>query len=141
MKPFIILGFLLGFTLSMYSQQTSTVDDLKFYADIMANAGNPIHKERANSEFSTLFNEWLKSDEFNEADLESIQWLSVKRPEDESFILVTWQLEFEDKKSQHFGYLLKDKEIIQLKNTKFTQDLEYDVLSSEEWAGALYYNI
>ena len=141
MKPFLLFGFLLSFSWTVYSQQNTPLDDLKFYADVMANAGNPIHKERASKEFSTLFDKWVRSDAFNMGDLESIQWLSVKKPEDESFTVVTWQLELGEKESRYFGYLLKGQDIIQLNETNLVDDLEYDVLSSEDWAGALYYNI
>ena len=141
MKSFILFCFLIVFSGALYGQQTSQLDDLKFYADVIANAGNPIHKERANQAFSTLFEEWINSEAFNEDDLETIQWLSVKKPEDESFILITWQLEVEEKRSKYFGYLVYDDTIIPLKDTEYTDDLEYDVLSADEWAGALYYNI
>ncbi len=125
----------------MSAQQTDQLDNIKFYADVIANAGNPIHKERANNEFSTLFDLWIHSENFNESDLESIQWLSVKQPEDKSFTLITWQLELNENDNRYFGYLLKGKKIYPLKNTEFSDDLEYDVLSDKDWAGALYYNI
>ena len=141
MKPLILLGFLLGFSCTLISQSASKLDDLKFYADIIANAGNPIHKERANKEFSVLFDEWMNSDSFNIDDLEGIQWVSVKKPEDNSFILITWQLELSENDNRYFGYIVKDKKIHKLINTKFVDDLEYDILSPESWAGVLYYNI
>lgn len=141
MKLISLFSFLVCLAVSTYGQQTSKLDDLKFYADVMANAGNPIHKERANTEFSILFDEWLNSDDYNERDLESIQWLSVKKPEDESFIIITWQTEFKERTSQYYGYLIKDGEKIKLSNTNYIEDLEFDILSPSEWAGALYYNI
>ena len=141
MKPLFFLGFLLVFSLSLNAQNPSQLDDIKYYADIIANAGNPIHKERAHNEFSNSFDAWLRSDDFNQADLESIQWLSVKQPEDRSFTIITWQLELSENDNRYFGYILKDSQIHALNSTSFLEDLEYDVLSDKEWAGALYYNI
>lgn len=141
MKSFILFSFLIGCSFGIIAQQNDQLDDIKFYADVIANAGNPIHKERANNEFSKLFDAWLHSESFNLSDLESIQWLSVKQPLDESFTMITWQLEMNDNDNRYFGYLIKDSKIIKLKNAAFLDDLEYDILSNEEWAGALYYNI
>lgn len=142
MKHFLLAGiFLLFFSIGALAQPSSTLDDIKFYADVIANAGNPAHKERANKEFIKLFDAWIKSDQYNESDLESIQWLSVKKPDDNSFLVVTWQMVFDENRSDYFGYLIKDGNVIELKNSTFVEDLEYDVLSSTDWAGALYYNI
>lgn len=137
----MFLGFLLGFSLLLNAQNPSQLDDIKFYADIIANAGNPIHKERANIEFSISFDSWLRSESYTLEDLESIQWLSVKQPEDKSFTIITWQLELNENDNRYFGYIIKDAKIIPLNSTPFLDDLEYDVLSDKEWAGALYYNI
>ncbi len=141
MKSFLFFGLLFGFSLAINAQQINQLDDIKFYADVIANAGNPIHKDRANNEFSTLLDSWLRSKNFNQADLESIQWLSVKQPEDQSFTIITWQLELNENDNRYFGYLLKNDKIFPLKNAEFLDDLEYDVLSDKDWAGALYYNI
>lgn len=140
MKSFITI-LLVGFSFVAISQQINPLDDIKFYADVIANAGNPIHKERANAEFTSIFDKWLHSENFNEEDLESIQWLSVKQPEDKTFTLITWQLELNENDNRYFGYLLKDDKILTLKNGEFQDDLEYDILSESDWAGALYYNI
>ena len=141
MKSILFAGCFLLSSLFLSAQETTPLDDLKFYADVIANAGNPLHKERAHNQFAKLFDSWINSDAFNAEDLESIQWLSVKQPEDESFTIVTWQLEIDENDSRYYGYLLKDESIFQLQNTSFLDDLEYDVLSDKEWPGALYYNI
>ena len=86
------------------------LDDIKFYADVIANAGNPLHRERANKEFSALLDEWINSESYNLDDLTSIQWLSVKQPEDSTFTLVTWQLEMDTDNNKYFGYLIKDED-------------------------------
>lgn len=141
MKPLLLWGFLFGITCSLIGQNPSNLDDLRFYADIIANAGNPIHKERANREFTVLFDQWINSENFNKKDLQSIQWLSVKSPEDDSFLLITWQLEIDENNHSYYGYIVKDEKVFELKNTEFIDDLEYDILSPDSWAGAMYYNI
>jgi hypothetical protein len=140
---FSILSIILTFlTINLHAQQTRTnVDDLNFYADVIANAGNPIHKQRAHEEFAALFDRWLNSDQFSMKDLESIQWLSVKKPEDESFTLVTWQLLKEEGDNHYYGYVLKDGKAHKLTSSDEDEDLEYDILSADDWAGVLYYNI
>ena len=141
MKLLFIIAILFSLSMNINAQQINQLDDIKFYADVIANAGNPIHKARANVKFSEIFDSWIHSDQFSEADLESIQWLAVKYPEDKSFTLITWQLAMNENDNRYFGYLIKDKTIIPLQNTEFIDDLEYDVLSDKEWAGAMYYNI
>jgi len=141
MKSFVLFCLFLGFTSVSSGQEIDPLDDIKFYADVIANAGNPIHKERANAAFSELIDKWLHSENFNDSDLESIQWLSVKKPQDSTFTLITWQLEMNANDNRYFGYLIKDNNIFPLKNTEFLDDLEYDVLSDKDWPGALYYNI
>ena len=78
MRSLTFFIFIVGFNLGLFAQVEGPLDDIKFYADVIANAGNPIHKDRANKEFSSLFDSWLRSDQFNESDLEQIQWLSIK---------------------------------------------------------------
>lgn len=138
-----ILSFILSiitFNVTAQSDQT-TIDDLNFYADVIANAGNPMHKQRAHDEFAKIFDQWLNSEQFNMEDLESIQWLSVKKPEDESFTLITWQLLKEESDNHYFGYVLKDDMAHKLTSSDNEEDLEYDVLSADDWAGVMYYNI
>ncbi|MDF1696238.1 MAG: hypothetical protein P1U56_10415 [Saprospiraceae bacterium] len=141
MRALIFIAVIWAFSLISYAQETNALDEIKFYADVIANAGNPVHREKANDEFSTLFDAWIRSESFNYPDLESIQWLSVKKPDDLSFTVITWQLLIDDNTNKYFGYLLKDDAIFPLTETNFVDDLEYDVLSDKEWAGALYYNI
>jgi len=134
-----IFLFLLG-TINAQSSD-ATMDDLNFYADIIANAGNPIHKKRAHGEFDKLFESWINSDQFNQEDLRSIQWLSVKQPDDQSFTLVTWQLLLEEGDNHYYGYLINGEKIHKLKSSDDDDDLEYNVLGTDEWAGVMYYNI
>jgi hypothetical protein len=141
MKSIFFLVLFTAFSFSGIGQHQNPLDDIKFYADVIANAGNPVHKERANAAFSKLFDSWLRSEAFSKADLNDIQWISVKQPQDLSFTIVTWQLELNENDNRYFGYLLKDNEIIKLTSTDIVEDIEYDVLSENDWAGALYYNI
>jgi len=141
MKPLFFLAIFMICGGMTNGQSADRIEDIKFYADVIANAGIPAHKERAHKAFSRIFDDWLRSDQFNHTDLESIQWLSVKRPEDESFTLITWQLEMSENDNRYYGYLLHEGEIFTLKSTDLLDDLEYDVLSDKEWAGVLYYNI
>ena len=140
---FTILSILLSFLAFNIDAQSDrlAIDDLNFYADVIANAGNPIHKQRAHDEFAEIFDSWLRSDKFTMEDLESIQWLSVKKPLDESFTVVTWQLLKEKDDNFYFGYILKDGKTYKLTSSKNDEDLEYNILSADEWAGVLYYNI
>ena len=140
---FSILSILLlvcSFSLNGQLSRTS-IDDLNFYADVIANAGNPDHKQRAHNEFAKLFDKWLNSDQYNIDDLESIQWLSVKEPEDESFTLITWQLLKGENDNHYFGYILKDGKAHKLNSSEDDEDLEYNVLGTDDWAGVMYYNI
>lgn len=141
MKSLLVIGLIFSISISITAQKINPLEDIKFYADVVANAGNPAHKERAQKAFAPLLDEWIKSDEFNLADLSSVQWLSVKQPADSSFTVITWQLQVNDNDNRYYGYLIKDDKVFDLQSTNLLDDLEYDVLSDKEWAGALYYNI
>ncbi|MGK0315501.1 MAG: hypothetical protein ACI86M_001732 [Saprospiraceae bacterium] len=135
-----LVMFTISFTANGQLART-VLNDLNFYADIIANAGNSNHKQRAHDEFAKIFDEWLISDQFNEEDLESIQWLSVKKPEDDSFTLITWQLLKGENDNHYFGYILKDGITHKLNSSNEDEDLEYNVLGADDWVGVMYYNI
>lgn len=142
MKFTILSLLLVALSFSANGQLSrTTIDDLNFYADVIANAGNPIHKQRANDEFAKLFDNWLNSDQYNISALVSIQWLSVKIPEDESFVLITWPLLKGESDNQYFGYIIKDDKVHKLTSSDEDDDLEYNVLGKDDWAGVMYYNI
>ena len=107
----------------------------------MANAGNPDHKQRAHDEFAERFDIWITSSDFDKTVLADIDWLSVKSPEDESFTIITWQLTKGINDNSYYGYIIKDSKVTKLNAAEDLGDLEYDVLSTNDWAGVLYYNI
>lgn len=138
---YILVLLICAASWGMSAQVNTTLADLQFYADVIANAGNPEHKQRAHDQFSAIMQEWITSDQFSEKDLDLIQWLSVKRPEDKAFTIVTWQLALDDNNNSYYGYLLHDNSVHKLVATTDDEDMEYSVLTASDWAGALYYNI
>lgn len=139
----IVFSLCLAFIASFVTAQAKylPVDDLKFYADIMANAGNPDHKQRAHDEFLDRFDKWINSSDFDKSLLSDIDWLSVKSPEDQSFTIVTWQLSKDINANSYYGYIIKNGKVTRLTASEDLGDMEYDVLSATDWAGVLYYNI
>jgi len=79
---------------------------------------------------------------------EELQSVSVQMPEDSTFRVFTWQL-FVDNDTYKYGGLLQVNNKEETTLYPFTDasdeiasyDIEYDILSPENWYGALYYNI
>lgn len=74
-----------------------------------------------------------------------LQSISIQYPQDSSFRVFTWQLFVDDDDYRYYGAIqMNDKELklFPLVDRSFeVQDLERDVLTPQDWYGALCYNI
>ncbi len=118
-------------------------DDMAFYCDVMTNAFEADHRDRAISEFNVLFDDYLKQDGSYNQDLAFLKWISVKYPSDKSFRIITWQVQSQNEAYKYYGYIQKaNGNLIPLKDRSATmEDPEYDPCDQDYWYGSLYYNM
>lgn len=135
-KQFLILTFLFLCTF-VYGQ------DLNFYADIMVNASEGKHRTYAGEKFNNLFLEALKSNQSFNNKFDGLKWVSVKSDKANTFKLFTWNVKDENDNYKNFGVIQKSdgKLFILNDGTDVNSDATYETLSTENWFGALYYNI
>jgi len=145
MSKIIWTTILLTLTLSVYSQQSvQTIADINFYADVTANAALADSRLRGHEQLYLAIDQWLRSDEYQDSQLDQLSYISVKRPDDDSFALLTWQVLDKDEAYHYYGFLrMADGTIHELKSDDQLnyKDLPYETLDSEHWYGALYYNM
>lgn len=117
--------------------------DMAFYCDVMNNAWEADHRERAASEFNSLFAKHMEQTNSYSDDLSSLKWISVKKASDNSFRIITWQIKGQNEAHKYYGYIQKkDGSLITLKDNSATmEDPEYDANDQDYWYGALYYNM
>lgn len=76
---------------------------------------------------------------------DSLKTISIQYPADSSFRIFTWQLYVDVADYRYFGALQMNSEELKLYPLKDesanVDDAEYDILSPEEWYGAVYYNL
>jgi hypothetical protein len=123
--------------------QSTLSNDLIFYCDVMANAVLDESRTRANDQFKESFSDFIRSENSFNVNLDTLKWISVKYPEDRSFRVITWQLKENENQYRYFGYIQHSNgQFFELKERMdFDEDVDFELLSSDEWYGALYYNI
>ena len=136
--------FLIFISFSNISAQNDNVtEDLFFYGDVMLNAIEYQNRQKAGDKFYAAFKSYL--DEGNAFELTSgdIKTISVLEGEMSEFKLVTWQVRYLENRSRYYGFVLfPDGSYVELNdNTELTNDLAYDVVSLDNWYGALYYGM
>lgn len=136
-KRFLCLA-LFFFAFQLNAQ--TPIEDLNFYSDVIANAHNPKHKFRANKLFQSKFEKFISNPDAIDQ-LDQLKYVVVKKSEDQSLAVVTWQL-LNDNSSDYFGYVLKEGKAFKLEQrSDVLEDNLYTEISPKEWYGALYYNI
>ena len=133
-----ILLILLG-TVQMIGQ----VNQLSFYADVMANASLPEHRIFAGEKFSTLLSEELQKEGFVLTSLDEIKGISNLNLEKYNAKLLTWQYKFDEVTYRHFGVIIDSKKKITYLNdqSKENGDQSYEMLTNNDWYGAYYYDL
>jgi len=78
---------------------------------------------------------------------DSVQTISIQYPADSSFRIFTWQLYVDINEYQYGGFIQTNApqpQVIKLKDKSVDMDdviLDYEVMTEDNWYGALYYNI
>ncbi len=116
---------------------------LAFYNDVMVNATDGKHRVEAAKIFTQTFLEELKKQGSFEKSFSELKWISNKWDNDKTFRVFTWQVEDENGMFHQYGAIQKkDGAVFELKDkTLYEPDIEYSVLSPDQWLGMLYYNM
>lgn len=117
--------------------------DLAFYADVMVNAQESFHRERAARMVDTLLENMLSVPSGMKDRLADAKWISTITPRDSSFRLITWSWKKNDGDFVYSGFIqLKNGAIKRLQPVQNEpSDPEYMEFRPERWYGQVYYNL
>ena len=120
-----------------------SAEDLSFYADIMVNAVEGKHRTRANQEFNTLFDQYIRSSSFDAEALKEVKYISQQSTDNADFTIYTWQLKASENSYKSFGYIkMHSGEVHELKSVPHEEiDMPYELYGAQDWLGMLYYKI
>jgi len=145
----IILNFVVFHIVSQNNEYFSKVEDsINKISSLIVSSINDNDKYLKNDLLKDyLFTSLLKEKSFNYK-FDSLKYLKVLQPEDNSFRIFTWTLKNEDGVYENFGYIQKYNEtkknyIIYTLNDKseLYASSENSIGDAENWFGAVYYKI
>jgi len=125
----------------------SIEDSLQIKFELLAQTNNDIQKEALCNEISVLFRKVLENDSSFDFRFRSLKYVGILYSPDLKFRIIQWNLPYNDGTHQYFGFIqyLKSKRktvLIELndKSDQITKP-QFEILSSKNWYGALYYKI
>ncbi|MDY6800360.1 MAG: hypothetical protein SVU94_03955 [Bacteroidota bacterium] len=131
-----------------YAQDINVYSDsLKKYFSLMAQERDDDKKEKLNNKIVKYFQKALDQDDSFDFDFSSLKYVGDVRSEDNKLRAITWNLPYYDGTHQYFGFIQYKKNrwktLTYKLNDKSEQinNPEYDILSHNNWYGALYYKI
>ncbi len=130
------------FLIPSYVSSQDVNDDLLFYGDIMVNASEPQHRERAAKEFNRLFDQSIEGLS-GIKDCSDNKYVSQLYAPDSSFSIITWQVELAEHNFAYSGYFFSEggAPVKMEDNVTFDKNIQYDLHEPDYWYGALYYNL
>jgi hypothetical protein len=134
--------FLLLFLL-FHIQLHGQVNQLSFYADVMANASLAQHRIYAEEQFSTILSQELQKEGMDLTFLDQIKGISNLSLEKYNAKLLTWQYKIDEVTYRHFGMIIdSQKRITHLfDQSNKNGDQSYEILNHNDWHGAYYYDM
>ncbi len=129
---------------SSYAQSNASTEDLSFYGDIMVNAAEGKHRERAAKMYYPLLEEYVSTKGYLLDNFAALDGNArVEYSEDSLLTIITWQLKSELESFNYGGYIIKEglDPIPLVQNMDIDREDQYDIMSPSNWYGALYYNI
>lgn len=118
------------------------VDDIAYYADVVANAAEGQHRVRANDLLVEALELYLQP---SDADLTTLanqaKYISQKPLENSDYVLYSWQVKISEDIYESHGYLKNaGGTLIKLAdNAALSGDLVYEELTADRWLGVVYY--
>lgn len=137
---FSIVGLLLC---SICYGQDQMLDDLSYYGDVMVNAFEAKHRVRAKAKFEPLFDQYITQGKYKTDDWKAVEaYTRIVRNEDDSVVFITYQVNEGQYPWTYGGFVLTNGTVTKLNHESILdEDSEYRSYSSEDWYGALYYNM
>lgn len=137
------ISFVLVLFLTLQVANSQSELKLSFWSDVMMNANSSENRNIAAKKFEAGFQKIIESDNAFDYDFSEISQLTIVSDSLNTFKVISWFNEGEDKSFNYSGYILKkDGNSFKLKDAYSSlEDLEYVNLGSEEWIGGIYYNI
>ena len=131
-----------------YAQEISVYSDsLQHYFSLMAQERDDDKKEELNKKIIEYFRKALAQDDSFNDDFSSLKYIGDIRSEDDKLRIITWNLPYYDGTHQYFGFIQYKKNRWKTLTFELTdrseqiKNPEYEILSHQNWYGALYYQI
>lgn len=141
----LIVIFNFYFFLSAQVKNNELIGEAQFYADVMMNAEDIAHRQRAALQFYPLLMQLLQQNQSFDDDYAGLRWISRKYSEDKNFRIFSWYVPVNNEENRYYGILqTKEGKLFELKDGfKTTGELDADVeeFDTRNWPGAMYYNI
>lgn len=149
---FILLTCFQSLKASEWAQPDSTFDVINNYEDtlgylsyLIVNDSLEESRFRAVNKFIPTLVKALKVKNSFDYPFERLKSISIQYPADSTFRIFTWQLYVNENDYRYFGAIQMNSEELKLfpliDRSFDVEDIEHQVLSPEQWYGALYYNI
>ena len=104
----LILVFSLFYVTSIHAQKLDSLElDLSFYADAMTNMSTTANRVRSAEIFHHKMLGALSVTGSFAHPFKSLEWCQVISPADQTFRLITWQLEMDDNQYRYYGVVQK----------------------------------
>ncbi len=142
---FLTLSLCVLFSFSSIAQgDFPTIEkELAYHCDVMVNAAEGRHRERAQEIFIKGMNDVLLQKGSFQFPFDSLKWISKKMPDDKSFRIFTWEVKQADNEFKYYGFIQwPDGRLLAL-NDKFkeAEDLKNEEFTTDNWLGSVYYNL
>jgi hypothetical protein len=138
----LILVISLSYAISLDAQKMDSLEqDLSYYADALTNLSTPAHRAKSAVIFRHKLIEALSIDGSFEHPFKSLKWCQIISPSDQTFRLITWQLELSDLTYRYYGIVQRsDGSTIELHDKRPLKS-EYASFDQNTWYGSLYYDV
>ncbi len=120
-------------------------DTLKFLGDTMVQSTHWEMRELATVRFVKTMVQALKIENSYLYPFDSIPTISITKPADDQFRILTWQLTMKDRTYRYYGTIQMHSEQLKMfpliDMSLFIPHPQDTILSSNNWYGCIYYNI
>ncbi len=149
MKYYLVIIISLFFT-NLFSQKDTIIPFrekvLSLYLSKVRSATKDEDKKKLNLEFKDYLLETLLIPESYTYNFPKLKTIGIIDSPDKNFRIINWNIQLEDESNLFFGYVIKKgnkkkNKIVELVCKSPVYEMPMDVISENNWYGALYYKI